>query len=168
MGRAGRINLVFSIDSIVCVSQSSSCVRSRIMPVIETLIDRDCHSRRSSCVRCARSHPPKQVTASHCFESALDLTMCVRDTQGKDPAGIYLITLKGSQQAGLTGFKEASSAKSRSIRLAPLWRRPLLRPSRMWKLKPSRTDRMVATRVKGHITGERIRLATGLAREFPP
>jgi len=44
----------------------------------------------------------KQLYASHYFESALDLTVCV-----KDPAhpGFYLITMKGSQQAGLTGFK---------------------------------------------------------------
>jgi hypothetical protein len=44
----------------------------------------------------------KQLYASHYFESALDLTVCV-----KDPAqpGFYLITMKGSQQAGLTGLK---------------------------------------------------------------
>ena len=36
---------------------------------------------------------------------ALDLTVCVKDSQRKDQAGFYLITLKGSQQAGLTGFK---------------------------------------------------------------
>jgi hypothetical protein len=45
----------------------------------------------------------KQLYASHYFETALDLTVCVRD-QGKQPR-MYLITLKGSQQAGLTGFK---------------------------------------------------------------
>jgi len=42
--------------------------------------------------------------ASHYFESALDLTVCVRD-QENSGRGFYLITLKGSQQAGLTGFK---------------------------------------------------------------
>jgi hypothetical protein len=46
----------------------------------------------------------KQLYASHYFETALDLTVCVRDDEGKQP-GMYLITLKGSQQAGLTGFK---------------------------------------------------------------
>ena len=46
----------------------------------------------------------KQLYASHYFESALDMTVCVK---GDDPAhpGFYLITMKGSQQAGLTGLK---------------------------------------------------------------
>jgi len=44
----------------------------------------------------------KQLYASHYFETALDLTVCLRDQQG---SGMYLITLKGSQQAGLTGLK---------------------------------------------------------------
>jgi hypothetical protein len=47
----------------------------------------------------------KQLYASHYFESALDLTVCVKDTQHPDHPGFYLITLKGSQQAGLTGLK---------------------------------------------------------------
>jgi len=38
---------------------------------------------------------------SHYFETALDRTVCVQDHQHP---GIYLITPKGSQQAGLTGF----------------------------------------------------------------
>ena len=55
----------------------------------------------------ASTNPPyaiavKQLYASHYFETALDLTVCVQDHQRP---GIYLITLKGSQQAGLTGFK---------------------------------------------------------------
>jgi len=44
----------------------------------------------------------KQIYASHYFESALDLTVCVKDSARP---GFYLITMKGSQQAGLTGFK---------------------------------------------------------------
>ncbi|HZC34686.1 MAG TPA: hypothetical protein VE242_03685, partial [Chthoniobacterales bacterium] len=47
----------------------------------------------------------KQLYASHYFETALDLSVCVRDTQHPNQAGFYLITLKGSQQAGLTGLK---------------------------------------------------------------
>ena len=43
----------------------------------------------------------KQLYASHYFETALDLTVCVSDKKN----GFYLITIKGSQQAGLTGFK---------------------------------------------------------------
>ena len=46
----------------------------------------------------------KQLYASHYFETALDLTVCVRDQENPD-GGFYLITFKGSQQAGLTGFK---------------------------------------------------------------
>jgi len=46
----------------------------------------------------------KQLYASHYFETALDLTVCVRDQENPE-RGFYLITLKGSQQAGLTGFK---------------------------------------------------------------
>jgi len=47
----------------------------------------------------------KQLYSNHYFETALDLTLCVRDTEKPDKAGFYLITLKGSKQAGLTGFK---------------------------------------------------------------
>jgi hypothetical protein len=43
----------------------------------------------------------KQLYASHYFETALDLTVCVSDKRN----GFYLITMKGSQQVGLTGFK---------------------------------------------------------------
>jgi hypothetical protein len=56
------------------------------------------------------SEPPyavalKQIYSSHYFQSALDLTVCVRDTDRPNQRGFYLITLKGSQQAGLTGIK---------------------------------------------------------------
>ena len=60
--------------------------------------------------RDARSTDPafavavKQLYASHYFETALDLTVCVPD-QENPSRGFYLITLKGSQQAGLTGLK---------------------------------------------------------------
>jgi hypothetical protein len=47
----------------------------------------------------------KQLYASHYFETALDLTVCVRDQDNPERPGFYLITLKGSQQAGLTGLK---------------------------------------------------------------
>jgi hypothetical protein len=46
----------------------------------------------------------KQLYASHYFETALDLTVCVRDSTDQKN-GFYLITLKGSRQAGLSGFK---------------------------------------------------------------
>jgi hypothetical protein len=44
----------------------------------------------------------KQLYASHYFQTALDLTVCVKDAQRH---GFYVITLKGSTQAGLTGLK---------------------------------------------------------------
>jgi hypothetical protein len=47
----------------------------------------------------------KQLYSSHYFETALDLTICVRGTDKSDQNGFYLITLKGSKQAGLTGLK---------------------------------------------------------------
>ena len=47
----------------------------------------------------------KQLYASHYFESALDLTVCVKDDENPLHPGFYLITMKGSQQAGLTGLK---------------------------------------------------------------
>jgi hypothetical protein len=47
----------------------------------------------------------KQLYASHYFETALDLTVCVRATNAPGLHGFYLITLKGSRQAGLTGLK---------------------------------------------------------------
>jgi len=47
----------------------------------------------------------KQLYASHYFETAMDLTVCVRDSDPANKDGFYLITVKGSKQAGLTGFK---------------------------------------------------------------
>ena len=47
----------------------------------------------------------KQLYASHYFETAMDLTVCVRDPDTTNKNGFYLITIKGSQQAGLTGIK---------------------------------------------------------------
>src|SRR3984885_13604779 len=47
----------------------------------------------------------KQLYSSHYFESALDLTVCLKDTGNSDRPGFLLITLKSSQQAGLTGLK---------------------------------------------------------------
>src|SRR5215510_10465375 len=47
----------------------------------------------------------KQLYASHYFQSALDLSVCMRDPARRDERGFYLMTAKGSQQAGLTGLK---------------------------------------------------------------
>ena len=43
-----------------------------------------------------------QIYASHYLQTALDLSVCVKDSQR---TGFYIITVKGSKQAGLTGLK---------------------------------------------------------------
>ena len=47
----------------------------------------------------------KQLYASHYFHTALDLSVCVDDRATGAAHGFYLLTLKGSQQEGLTGVK---------------------------------------------------------------
>lgn len=47
----------------------------------------------------------KQLYASHYFQLALDLTACVTEHGRSSDRGFYLISLKGSRQHGLTGFK---------------------------------------------------------------
>jgi hypothetical protein len=46
----------------------------------------------------------KQLYASHYFQTALDMWFCVPATASGKP-GFYLLTIKGSRQDGLTGFK---------------------------------------------------------------
>lgn len=47
----------------------------------------------------------KQLYASHYFQTALDLSFCIPDSKASGEDGFYLITVKGSRQAGLTGVK---------------------------------------------------------------
>jgi len=47
----------------------------------------------------------KQLYASHYFYTALDTSVCIDDGAAQGPHGFYLLTLKGSQQEGLTGIK---------------------------------------------------------------
>jgi hypothetical protein len=47
----------------------------------------------------------KQLYASHYFHTALDVSVCVRDTAHPERRGFYLVTLKSSEQDGLTGVK---------------------------------------------------------------
>jgi hypothetical protein len=59
----------------------------------------------------------KQLYASHYFQTALDFSVCVKDSSRPDQKGFYLITIKGSRQAGLTGLKGSitrTSAVSRT------------------------------------------------------
>jgi hypothetical protein len=67
--------------------------------IVQAIVYRDSRSTHP-----AYAVAVKQLYASHYFETALDLTICVRDQENPD-RGFYLITLKGSQQAGLTGLK---------------------------------------------------------------
>jgi hypothetical protein len=47
----------------------------------------------------------KQLYASHYFETALDLSFCIRGSDDPKHPGFYLIMAMGSEQAGLTGVK---------------------------------------------------------------
>jgi hypothetical protein len=47
----------------------------------------------------------KQLYSSHYFETALDLSLCVRGSDEPKQPGFYLIMAMGSEQAGLTGVK---------------------------------------------------------------
>ena len=47
----------------------------------------------------------KQLYSSHYFETALDLSLCVRGSDDPKQPGFYLILAMGSEQAGLTGFE---------------------------------------------------------------
>lgn len=47
----------------------------------------------------------KQIYSSHYFETALDLSFCVRGNEEAKVPGFYLIMAMGSEQAGLTGVK---------------------------------------------------------------
>jgi hypothetical protein len=47
----------------------------------------------------------KQLYSSHYFETALDLSFCVRGSDDSKQPGFYLIMAMGSEQAGLTGLK---------------------------------------------------------------
>ena len=47
----------------------------------------------------------KQLYATHYFHTALDMSVCVDDGATATPHGFYLLTLKGSEQEGLTGVK---------------------------------------------------------------
>jgi hypothetical protein len=67
----------------------------------------------------------KQLYASHYFQTALDLSVCARDSSRPAEKGFYLITVKGSRQAGLTGpkgaiIRKAAVSKTRSALEASL------------------------------------------------
>jgi hypothetical protein len=55
--------------------------------------------------RMAYAIAEKQLYASHYFETALDLSFCVRGSSDSNQPGFFLIMAMGSEQAGLTGIK---------------------------------------------------------------
>lgn len=61
--------------------------------------------RQSDASKPAYAIAEKQLYSSHYFQTALDVTVAVHDSFAAAHNGFYLITAKGSQQAGLTGMK---------------------------------------------------------------
>jgi len=47
----------------------------------------------------------KQLYSSHYFETALDMSFCIPESEEQKNPGFYLIMAMGSEQAGLTGLK---------------------------------------------------------------
>lgn len=67
----------------------------------------------------------KQLYSSHYFETALNLTFCVRGNSGGKQPGFYVIMVMGSEQAGLTGAKGAIIRKAAVERSAASLQRAL-------------------------------------------
>ena len=60
----------------------------------------------------------KQLYSSHYFRTALDLSVCVRDSDNAEHLGFYLLKALGSEQPGLTGPKGSivrKAAVSRAV-----------------------------------------------------
>lgn len=79
----------------------------------------------------------KQLYASHYFETALDLTVCVKDAQRP---GFYIITVKGSKQAGLTGLKGSIVRKVAVNRARSSLERVLLAVKQQLESQHTRAD----------------------------
>ena len=54
----------------------------------------------------------KQLYSSHYFRTALDLSVCVRDSDDAEQPGFYLLKALGSEQPGLTGPKGSMVRKA--------------------------------------------------------
>jgi len=68
--------------------------------------------------RVAYATAEKQLYSSHYFETALDLSFCIRGSEDPKQPGFYLIMAMGSEQAGLTGVKGSiirKTAVARSV-----------------------------------------------------
>ena len=80
----------------------------------------------------------KQIYASHYFEAALDLTVCVKDAQRP---GFYIVTVKGSKQAGLTGLKGGIVRKVAVDKARSSLERVLLSVKQRLESEPPQDDR---------------------------
>lgn len=78
----------------------------------------------------------KQLYASHYFQTALDLTVCVKDSSHPEDKGFYLITIKGSRQAGLTGPKGAIVRKNAVSKIRSSLQTSLTRIKSVLETKP--------------------------------
>jgi hypothetical protein len=67
----------------------------------------------------------KQLYSSHYFETALDLTFCIRGGDDSKQSGFYLIMTMGSEQAGLSGARGAIIRKAAVTRSASSLQRGL-------------------------------------------
>ena len=90
----------------------------------------------------------KQLYASHYFQAALDLSFCVHDASSSEDQGFYLITVKASRQAGLTGLKgglirKVATGKTRSSleRALNSLRNTLEHPVKSKAVSPNRLSR---------------------------
>jgi len=71
--------------------------------------------RGSDETRKAYAVAEKQLYSSHYFQSALDITVCVKDSAASNQAGFYLITAKASQQVFKGGIvRNIAVGKARS------------------------------------------------------
>jgi hypothetical protein len=80
-----------------------SRVKFGLKPTLRVVQMVTMHGEAASGIACAVAE--KQLYASHYFETALDLSYCVRGDSGLKDPGFYLIMIMGSEQAGLTGVK---------------------------------------------------------------
>jgi hypothetical protein len=78
-------------------------VKFGLKPTLRVMHVVTMHGRSSEPVAYAVAE--KQLYSSHYFETALDLSFCVRGSDDPKQPGFYLIMVMGSEQAGLTGAK---------------------------------------------------------------
>jgi len=76
----------------------------------------------------------KQLYASHYFETALDLSFCVRGSDDPKQPGFYLIMVMGSEQAGSLVSRDRSFARPQWAGRFQISKTRLRRSGALWKL----------------------------------